>query len=611
MTKQFPVLVIGGGHAGIEAAWAAAKYGPVGLLVGNPATIGRMPCNPAIGGPGKSQLVFEVQALGGLMGRLADETAIHTRMLNASKGPAVQSLRVQNERDGYSQRAQEVLLACRSLEVLRGEAADLESDGQGGWWVVTTDGRRFHARSVVIAAGTFMRGVTWYGRQSRHEGRQGEPPSRYLSEALERAGHQLRRFKTGTPPRLRSDSVEFGELEVIAAQTPPRSFSGQPGAFAAASPTWQTHTTAVTHQLINEHLSESPLFSGEIEGQGPRYCPSIEDKVVRFAHHDRHLLFVEPEGLETSEVYLQGFSSSLPPAIQDLLIRSLPGFAQAVVQRYAYAVEYDVIDSTELTLNLESRRMPGVFSAGQINGTSGYEEAAAQGLVAGLAAARRAAGEMGILLGRETGYIGVMLDDLVMKGSEEPFRMMTSRVEHRLLVRQDNADERLTPLAYQAGLVDQAEHERVQRKYRRIEETVASLERQRVQGQTADAWLRRPEMTLEDVEALGAQLSPELAADEREAVQIRVKYAGYIARAQTQLAAEAKARHLSLDEVDYAAVASLSNEAREKLTRLRPATLEQASRISGVRHADLSVLLVHLKQSQSAALPSEGVSRET
>ena len=604
--KGWNVIVIGGGHAGLEAAWAAAKFSRVALLVGNPATVGRMPCNPAVGGPGKSQLVFEVQALGGLMGRLADDTAIHTRMLNASKGPAVQSLRVQNERDAYAERAQDVIFGHSEIDIVRGEAADLESDGQGGWFVVTTDGRRLHARSVVLAAGTFMRGVTWYGRQSRPEGRQGEPPSRFLSAPLERGGHVLKRYKTGTPPRVRADSVRFADLLEIPADPQPRGFTGAPGPRAAESPTWQTHTTPQTHALIQANLHESPMYAGDIEGLGPRYCPSIEDKVVKFAHHDRHLLFVEPDGVQTSEVYLQGFSSSLPPRLQDELVRTLPGFEQAVIQRYAYAVEYDVVDSTELTLNLESKKLPGLFTAGQLNGTSGYEEAAAQGLVAGTAAARRSLGLDEQFIGRETGYLGVLLDDLVFKGSDEPYRMMTSRVEHRLLVRQDNADERMTPLGHALGLVGDAELRRVQDKYARVQRGIESLSKQRLQGQTADAWLRRPELSLSDVEALGAQLPADLSAAEREAVEIRVKYAGYIARAESQLRSEAKARDLSLSGVDFAGIAALSNEAREKLTRLQPQTVEQASRISGVRHADISALLVHLKgQRASGDVPRE------
>ncbi|WP_135228481.1 tRNA uridine-5-carboxymethylaminomethyl(34) synthesis enzyme MnmG [Deinococcus fonticola] len=596
------VMVIGGGHAGIEAAWAAAKFARVALMIGNPATLGRMPCNPAVGGPGKSQLVFEIQAMGGLMGHLADQTAIHTRVLNASKGPAVQSLRVQNERDAYAEYAQDILLNHPNIDIIRAEAADLETDGQGGWQVVTTDGRRYAARSVVIAAGTFMRAQTWYGRQSRPEGRQGEPPSRFLSSALERGGHRLKRYKTGTPPRVRADSVQFADLLEIPADPDPRGFTGKPGPLAARSPTWQTHTTARTHELIQQNIHESPMYAGDIEGLGPRYCPSIEDKVIKFAHHDRHLLFVEPDGVDTSEVYLQGFSSSLPPRLQDELVRTLPGFEQAVIHRYAYAVEYDVVDSTELTLNMESRRMPGIFTAGQINGTSGYEEAAAQGLIAGAAAARRSDGLSALHVSRETGYLGVLLDDLVFKGSEEPYRMMTSRVEHRLLVRQDNADERMTPLAHQMGLVDDTVASAVTERYQRIAGAVAQLATQRIEGTDGTAYLRRPEFHLDDLEALGFTL-PELNRADREAVEIRIKYAGYIARAEQQLRSEAKARTLTLAEIDYQAVPSLSNEAREKLSRLRPGTVEQASRIAGVRTTDISALLVHLRRAR--------ISRET
>ena len=604
------MVVVGGGHAGIEAAWAAAKFAPVALMVGNPATIGRMPCNPAVGGPGKSQLVAEVTALGGLMGRIADETAIHTRMLNLGKGPAVHSLRVQNERDGYAERAQEYVLGNRNITVIRAEAADLEADGEG-WRVLTTDGRSFAAHSVVIAAGTFLRAQTWYGRHTRPEGRQGEPPSRFLSDPFSRAGHVLKRYKTGTPPRVRADSVDFAAILELPADPQPRSFTGTPGPQATRSPTWQTHTTPQTHRLIQENLHESPMYAGDIEGLGPRYCPSIEDKVVRFAHHDRHLLFVEPDGVQTSEVYLQGFSSSLPPHLQDLLVRTLPGFGRAVIQRYAYAVEYDVIDSTELTLDLESRRLPGVFTAGQLNGTSGYEEAAAQGLIAGTAAARRGLGlneaTLSDEISRETSYIGVMLDDLIFKGSDEPYRMMTSRVEHRLLLRQDNADLRLSVPGQRLGLVPEARLAQVEAKYARIEAARRGLASRRVEEKTGEEWLRRPEIDLADLATLGFVL-PELSREEGESLNVGAKYGGYIARAQRQLASEARARQTRLEDLDYREVISLSNEAREKLGRLRPDTLAQASRIPGVRHADVSSLLVHLRQ-RDRGLRAHRVSR--
>jgi len=595
----FDVLVIGGGHAGIEAAHAAAKFGSTALMISNPSTLGRMPCNPAVGGPGKSQMVAEVHALGGLMGCIADDTAIHTRILNASKGPAVHSLRVQNERDQYAVRAQEYVLGNSSIEILRAEAADLEKVGQL-WEVLTTDGRRYLARAVVIAAGTFMRGLTWYGRHSRAEGRQGEPPARFLSAALERAGHRLKRFKTGTPPRVRSDSVRFTDLLEIPADVPANTFSGREGLNARKSPTWQTQTTPETHRLVLENIHESPMYSGDIEGLGPRYCPSIEDKIVRFSHHDRHLLFVEPDGVETSEVYLQGFSSSLPPHLQDLLVRTLPGFEQAVVQRYAYAVEYDVVDALELTLNLESRLMPGVFTAGQINGTSGYEEAAAQGLVAGTAAARRAVGLEQKYLERSSSYIGVMLDDLTLKGTDEPYRMMTSRVEHRLLVRQDNADERLSQFAFETGLTGEADLERTQDKYQRIARAESELAQQRFQGITGEGWLKRPEMKLEDVLALGISLKTPLDRVELESLEIRVKYAGYIRRSEEQLEGERKYGNYSLEGVDFHSITAMSNEAREKLSKASPLTVSQAARVPGVRMGDVSTLLVHLRKSSAA-----------
>lgn len=590
----YDVIVIGGGHAGIEAAWAASKIAKTALMIANPTTLGRMPCNPAVGGPGKSQLVAEVHALGGLMGNIADDTAIHTRVLNASKGPAVHSLRVQNERDAYAQRAQEYIFASE-IDIIRAEAADLTQDSDM-WWVWTTDGRRYRTQTVVVSSGTFMRGQTWYGRSSRPEGRQGEPPTTHLSDVFERFGHRLRRFKTGTPPRIRADSVALNSLTEIPADVPARSFSGRTGPHACKSPTWQTHTTAETHQLIQDHLHLSPMFAGDIEGLGPRYCPSIEDKIVRFAHHDRHLLFVEPDGQETSEVYLQGFSSSLPPGIQDRLVRTLPGFERAVVQRYAYAVEYDVIDSRELSLNLELRWMPGVFTAGQMNGTSGYEEAAAQGLVAGLSAARKALALEAVHLNRESGYIGVMLDDLVFTGTDEPYRMMTSRVEHRLLVRQDNADERLTDTGMSWGIVDPDTHLKTTEKYDRIRKAEAELKGWRHEGLTGQQLLKRPEIHLADLEGLGLSFQTPLSQIERESLEIRVKYEGYILRSGQHLKEERKYGDRSLKGIDFRDISALSNEAKEKLSSSRPLTVSQASRVPGVRRGDVSAILIYLKQ---------------
>lgn len=591
------VLVVGGGHAGLEAAWAAAALGVrVALVTVNPDRIGMMPCNPAVGGPGKSQLVAELTALGGLMGHAADATAIHTRLLNRSKGPAVQSLRVQVDRDLYALKAQE-LIATRPVEILRGEVAALAVEGGRLRGVYTADGRFLPARSVVVASGTFLRGLVWYGRKSRPAGRQGEPPARHLSRSLRALGHRLMRFKTGTPPRIRADSVAFDRLEVVPPEDPPGSFTGRPGPYARALPTWQTRTTSKTHALILSNLHLSPLYAGDIEGIGPRYCPSIEDKVVRFRDKESHLLFVEPDGLKTSEVYLQGFSSSLPPELQEAMVRSLPGFELAVIQRYAYAVEYDAADPRELTPGFKSRFLPGLFTAGQVNGTSGYEEAAAQGLLAGLNAARFALGLPEVHLSRDSGYIGVLVDDLVHRGVDEPYRMMTSRVELRLLCRADNADERLVPLAVEWGLLPREALDRVRAKYARVEAELRRLETLRFEGVRALDWLKRPEAKYEEILRRFPPPKP-LSPEEAYQVEVRAKYAGYIAR-QEKLRAELRdlERYTLPSGLDFARVPSLSWEAVEKLSRHRPHTLAEAARIPGIRDSDLTALLVYLKRS--------------
>jgi tRNA uridine 5-carboxymethylaminomethyl modification enzyme len=594
---SYDVIVVGGGHAGIEAASAAARLGArVALALPHPDRIGLMPCNPAIGGPGKSQLVFEIHALGGVMGELADATAIHARTLNASKGPAVQSLRVQNERDGYATAARERIEATAGIELLRGEVAELEVERGRVAGVRLTDGRRASARAVVLCTGTFLRGVVWYGKKQREAGRQGEAPARHLSASLRATGHELARYKTGTPPRIRADSVDFDVLDVVPADDPPGSFSGSPGPRAAESPTWLTRTTPETHALIEANLEQSAMYGGAIDGQGPRYCPSIEDKVVKFRDKDRHLLFVEPDGVRTSEVYLQGFSSSMPPVLQDDMIRTLPGFERAVIQRYAYAVEYDALDPTQLEVTLMSKRLPGLFSAGQINGTSGYEEAAGQGLVAGVNAARWAEGSALVTVRRDQGYLGVMLDDLVRWGIDEPYRMLTSRNEYRLLHRQDNAEERLTPLGHAWGLVDDARRERVERSAARVHAEVARLHRVRDGVDSGAKALRRPEADhAAVVERVGPPDEP-LSTDEVRRVEIRVRYEAYIERSRKHLEAREAYERFTLHDVAYDAVPSLSNEGREVLVRSRPPTLGAAQRLRGVRDSDVTALLVHLKR---------------
>jgi len=597
--ERVDVVVVGGGHAGIEAAVAAARLGAsVVLAITNPDTIGVMPCNPAIGGPGKSQLVFELHALGGVMATLADATAIHGRTLNASKGPAVQSLRVQNERDGYAAAARHLVEGVAGLRVVQGEVAEVLVSG-GAARVVEgvrlVDGRVLAAGAVVLCTGTFLRGVVWYGRKQREAGRQGEPPAQHLSHSLLASGHRLARFKTGTPPRVRADSVDFAALQEVPAEVPAVSFTGTPGPRVTQSPTWLTRTTAETHALIQANLSESAMYGGDIEGQGPRYCPSIEDKVVRFADKDHHLLFVEPDGVDTSEVYIQGFSSSLPPRLQEAMVRTLPGFAKATIQRYAYAVEYDALDPAQLDTSLMSRVVSGLFSAGQINGTSGYEEAAAQGLLAGVNAARWVDGRERVTIRRDEGYLGVMVDDLVRWGSGEPYRMLTSRNEYRLLHRQDNAEARLSGIGHAWGLVDAGRRAAVEASEARVAAEVERLGRTRLAGDVAASVLCRPGVTYQQlVEGIGPAAAP-LSVGEVRRVEIEVRYASYIERSQRQLAGRASFERVSIEAMDFARVASLSTEGREALERARPATLGAAQRLRGVRDSDVAALLVHVK----------------
>jgi len=516
-------------------------------------------------------------------------------MLNASKGAAVQSLRVQNERDGYAAAARALVESEPLVTIVRAEVAELLAAAGSVTGVMTTDGRTLAAPAVVLCTGTFLAGVVWYGKRQRPAGRQGEAPARHLSASLRTTGHDLVRLKTGTPPRIRADSVDLSVLQEVPSDDPPGTFSGVPGPRMTSTPTWLTRTTPETHALIQEHLLESAMYGGEIDATGPRYCPSIEDKVVRFSDKDHHLLFVEPDGLDTSELYLQGLSSSLPPNIQDELILTLPGFERAVIHRYAYAVEYDALDPAQLDVTLMSRKLAGLFSAGQINGTSGYEEAAAQGLIAGVNAARHAAGQVRVTVRRDQGYIGVMLDDLVRWGIAEPYRMMTSRNEHRLLHRQDNASERLMALGHEWGLVSGQALERQRASEARVNREVSRLGRVRHGGDLAKTILCRPGVEYGDVVALVGAAADELAPGEVEQVVTQVRYASYIERAKLQRDGQAAYERMSLEGVDFGVVASLSTEGLQALRRAAPASLGAAQRVRGVRDSDVAALLVHLK----------------
>lgn len=610
-STTFDVVVIGGGHAGIEAAMAGAALGArVAMLLPNPDKIGLMPCNPAIGGPGKSQMVFELHALGGVMGALADATAIHTRTLNQSKGAAVQSLRVQNERDGYAAAARTMIEGRAGIEVVRGEAAEILVSDAKVTGVRLTDGRELRAPSLVLCTGTFLAGVVWYGRQQRPAGRQGEPPARHLSASLLQTGHTLLRLKTGTPPRIRADSVDLAHLDEVPSDSPPGTFSGTPGPRMTSTSTWLTRTTPATHELIRANLERSAMYGGDIDGRGPRYCPSIEDKVVRFSDKDHHLLFVEPDGINTSELYLQGFSSSMPPILQDDMIRTLPGFESAVIQRYAYAVEYDAVDPSQLDVSLMSRRLPGLFSAGQINGTSGYEEAAAQGLIAGVNAARYAAGMEQVFVRRDQGYIGVMLDDLVRGGIDEPYRMLTSRNEYRLLHRQDNAVERLSATGHAWGLVSDATLAERQRSEDRVSAEVKRLRAERFQGEPIAKVICRPGVGYQQVVAMVGPGAPELTSTEKTKVETVMQYASYIERAQRQLQSRAEQDAASLSGVDFARVASLSHEGRDAMTKAAPATVGAAQRLRGVRDSDVAALLVHLRSHSRDRVAGHGQARD-
>lgn len=619
VTENYDVVVVGAGHAGCEAALASARLGLSTIMFTvSVNSIALMPCNPNIGGSSKGHLVKEIDALGGEMGKNIDKTFIQSKMLNRSKGPAVHSLRAQADKQAYSNEMRKTLENTENLTIRQGEVTKLLVEEGKITGVLTYSGAVYYCKAVILCTGTYLKARCIYGDVSNETGPDGLQAANYLTDSLKELGIEMFRFKTGTPARIAGNSIDYSKMEEQFGdeRVVPFSFSTDPEDVQIEQKScWLTYTNEKTHEIIRANLDRSPLYSGAIEGTGPRYCPSIEDKVVRFADKNRHQVFIEPEGTYTNEMYIGGMSSSLPEDVQYEMYRSVPGLENARIVRNAYAIEYDCINPRQLYPTLEFKNIKGLFSAGQFNGSSGYEEAAAQGLIAGINAAMEIKGQEQLILDRSEAYIGVLIDDLVTKENHEPYRMMTSRAEYRLLLRQDNADLRLRKKGYQAGLIDEETYQKSVEKEKQIQEEIKRIEHvnigasERVQsllesfgstplksGITLAELIRRPELSYEAVASIDEN-RPELSWDVKEQVDINVKYDGYIKRQlrQVEQFKKLEAKKIPTD-IDYEKVGSLRIEARQKLEMYRPVSIGQASRISGVSPADISVLLVYMEQ---------------